>query len=77
MTQIVKGLRGRGRKQTRSRKIIHYRSRPLQHRPQLKGQCIRVYTTKPKKPNSSQRKLAKVRLSTKRKALVCIPGQGT
>jgi len=46
------------------------------HRPHLKGQCIRVYTRKPKKPNSSQRKIAKVKLSTKRKTLIKIPGRG-
>lgn len=31
---------------------------------------------KPKKPNSAQRKVAKVRLSTKRQILAYIPGQG-
>jgi small subunit ribosomal protein S12 len=30
----------------------------------------------PKKPNSAQRKVAKLRLSTKRKIIAYIPGQG-
>jgi small subunit ribosomal protein S12 len=47
--------------------------------PQKKGICIRVYITKPKKPNSSNRKLAKVSLGRRlasKKVLVSIPGQG-
>jgi len=75
-TQIVRNYRTTFKGETRGFKHRLYRSKALNHRPQLKGQCIRVYTTKPKKPNSSQRKITKVRLSTKRKALVCIPGRG-
>lgn len=37
---------------------------------------IRAYTTSPKKPNSAVRKVAKVRLSTKRQVIVGIPGNG-
>jgi small subunit ribosomal protein S12 len=37
---------------------------------------MKVYTTKPKKPNSAIRKVAKVRLSTGRSIIVYIPGQG-
>lgn len=44
--------------------------------PQLKGVCIKVYTTKPKKPNSAIRKVAKIRLSNGREKIVYIPGQG-
>ena len=40
------------------------------------GVAIKVYTTKPKKPNSAIRKVAKVRLSTGRKVIVGIPGLG-
>jgi len=35
-----------------------------------------VYTTSPKKPNSSVRKITKVRLSTGKRILAAIPGQG-
>jgi len=37
---------------------------------------LKVYTTKPKKPNSAIRKIAKVRLSTGRRLIAYIPGQG-
>jgi len=37
---------------------------------------MRVYNQKPKKPNSSQRKLTKLRLTTGRKVLCYIKGQG-
>lgn len=47
----------------------------LEKCPQKRGQCVRVGTTKPKKPNSSQRKLAKIRLSNKKYVLAAIPGQ--
>ena len=40
------------------------------------GVAMKVYTTSPKKPNSAVRKVAKVRLSTGRKVIVGIPGQG-
>jgi small subunit ribosomal protein S12 len=40
------------------------------------GVAIKVYTTSPKKPNSAVRKVAKIRLSTGRKVIVGIPGQG-
>jgi small subunit ribosomal protein S12 len=38
--------------------------------------CIRLLTKTPKKPNSAQRKVAKVRLSNKRIILAHIPGEG-
>ena len=35
--------------------------------PQRRGVCVRVYTTTPKKPNSAMRKVARVRLTIKKK----------
>jgi|SRR5579885_1169770 len=44
--------------------------------PQRKGICVRVYITKPKKPHSAIRKVAKVFLpSRKIHKIVAIPGQ--
>lgn len=44
--------------------------------PQKKGVVERVFTVKPKKPNSARRRVAKVRL-VNNKILVChIPGEG-
>lgn len=44
--------------------------------PQKKGTIVKVRIAKPKKPNSAQRKIAKVRLSTYKHVLAYIPGQG-
>jgi small subunit ribosomal protein S12 len=44
--------------------------------PQKKGTVIKVRIAKPKKPNSAQRKIAKLKLTNKRKILAYIPGQG-
>lgn len=48
----------------------------LQGCPQRKGVCSRVYITKPKKPNSAQRKVAKVKLTTGKTVIAFIPGEG-
>jgi small subunit ribosomal protein S12 len=39
----------------------------LEKCPQKKGVCLRVFTRTPKKPNSALRKVARVRLSNKKK----------
>lgn len=44
--------------------------------PQKKGVCVRVYTTKPKKPNSAFRKVAKIKLTNKSEVIAYIPGEG-
>ena len=48
----------------------------LEHSPQKKGVCIKVYTTTPKKPNSALRKVARVRLSNGHEVTCYIPGEG-
>lgn len=45
-------------------------------RPEMKGVCLKVGITKPKKPNSGQRKTAKVRLSSGKIVSAYIPGEG-
>lgn len=44
--------------------------------PQKKAICVRVYTTNPKKPNSAERKVAKVYLSNGKYLIGYIPGEG-
>ncbi|TGO22697.1 hypothetical protein BPAE_0158g00160 [Botrytis paeoniae] len=44
--------------------------------PALKGVALKVGITKPKKPNSAERKTARVRLSTGRVVTCYIPGEG-
>ena len=44
--------------------------------PQKRGVCTRVYTTTPKKPNSSLRKVARIRLTNGFEVTSYIPGEG-
>lgn len=44
--------------------------------PFKKGVCLKVYISTPKKPNSAQRKVAKVRLSNGARIIAYIPGEG-
>ena len=48
----------------------------LQHNPQKRGVCTRVFTTTPKKPNSALRKVAKVRLTNGFEVISYIGGEG-
>lgn len=43
--------------------------------PFKRGVCLKVTVTKPKKPNSAQRKIAKVRLSNGVEVMAYIPGE--
>uniref|UniRef100_UPI00398F281A small ribosomal subunit protein uS12m n=1 Tax=Pristiophorus japonicus TaxID=55135 RepID=UPI00398F281A len=49
---------------------------PTCGRPQLKGVVLKTMVRKPKKPNSANRKCARVRLSDGREAICFIPGEG-
>ena len=48
----------------------------LKKSPQRKGICLKVYARSPKKPNSANRKVASVRLTTRSKVISYIPGVG-
>lgn len=61
-----------GRKATKSKS----KNPALQHNPQKRGVCTRVYTTTPKKPNSALRKVARVRLVNGIEVTAYIPGEG-
>nr|YP_009317484.1 ribosomal protein S12 [Gelidium arborescens]AOX48913.1 ribosomal protein S12 [Gelidium arborescens] len=63
-------------KKTRSRLKVKKRSIALAKNPQKKGVCIRVYTINPKKPNSAERKVAKVQLTSGKSVIGYIPGEG-
>lgn len=52
------------------------RSPALEKAPQKKGICLKVFTKTPKKPNSAVRKVARLRLSTKKRVTAYIPGEG-
>jgi small subunit ribosomal protein S12 len=44
--------------------------------PLMRGVCLVVKTTQPKKPNSALRKIARVRLSNRKEVTAYIPGEG-
>ncbi|KAF4592606.1 putative ribosomal protein S12 [Ophiocordyceps camponoti-floridani] len=69
--QILRGIR-------KGKRARHATSPALASRqaPQLKGVCLRVGVVRPKKPNSGERKVARVRLSTGAVISALIPGEG-
>ena len=72
INQLVRKPRAIGGKKAMKSK----KNRALNHNPQVRGVCTRVYTTTPKKPNSALRKVAKVRLTTGFEVICYIPGEG-
>lgn len=63
--------------------IRHPRRKPprridpaLQGGPQVRGVCLRVYVVKPKKPNSSFKKVCRLRLTNGKEIAAYIPGEG-
>lgn len=61
---------------SRKNKKIKNKSIALKKCPQKKGVCVKVYTISPKKPNSAERKIAKVRLTNGKLVIGYIPGEG-
>ena len=72
-TSDVQSGIGRMQSRTKARRKV---SPQLVHRPAMKGVCLRVGITKPKKPNSGERKIARVRLSNGIEVTAYIPGEG-
>jgi small subunit ribosomal protein S12 len=60
----------------RIKKCYSIRLRSLDKSPQKKGICTRVFTVNPKKPNSANRKVARVKLSNSFFVTCSIPGEG-
>lgn len=60
------------------RKIKRFISKTpaLKFCPQKKGICEFIYTISPKKPNSADRKVAKIKLSINNFIIAYIPGEG-
>jgi len=52
------------------------RTPALEKCPQKRGMCIKMVLRTPKKPNSALRKLAKLRLTNKKRIYGYIPGEG-
>jgi small subunit ribosomal protein S12 len=75
----ARSLHGRLFYKRRPKQVPHLRPKPtkwLEGRPMMKGVCVKVSTTTPKKPNSALRKVARVRLRNGRVVLAYIPGIG-
>jgi small subunit ribosomal protein S12 len=60
----------------RFKKPTSRRLKSLDQSSQKKGVCVKVFITSPKKPNSANRKVARVRLSNKEFITCAIPGEG-
>lgn len=60
----------------RQKKFKKIKTPALAQKPQVKGVCVKVFTRSPKKPNSAIRKVAKVKLTTKKVVESYIPGEG-
>lgn len=81
INQLVRKGRTKIRKKTKSPALgrswnslqneVRYYACPFK-----RGVCTKVYIMTPKKPNSAQRKIAKVKLSNKMEVLAYIPGIG-
>ncbi|MDR2567694.1 MAG: 30S ribosomal protein S12 [Mycoplasmataceae bacterium] len=81
IAQLIKNGRKQKNKKSRSEALLkNYNSLKTkfkgEHNPFKSGVCTRVGIMTPKKPNSAQRKYAKVRLSNKKEILAYIPGEG-
>ncbi len=63
-------------KKPRKKKNKIQRVPALSKSPQRKGICLKIITRTPKKPNSAIRKLATVRLSSKKRIVGYISGEG-
>jgi small subunit ribosomal protein S12 len=61
---------------TRKPRKTLVKSPALERSPQKKGVCLKVFTRTPKKPNSALRKVARLRLTTKKRITAYIPGEG-
>lgn len=64
------------RRKPRIKKKKKSKTAALEHSPSKKGVCIKVFIKNPKKPNSANRKVARVRLSNGKYVTASIPGEG-
>ncbi len=80
INQLIR--KGRKKKKWKSKApALQYRINTLKNKivpepaPFKRGVCLKVTVMSPKKPNSAQRKIAKVRLSNGHEVLAYIPGE--
>ena len=63
-------------KKNREKKKYYSKTPSLKCSPQKRGVCIKVYTVKPKKPNSALRKVCRVKLTNGNEVIAYIQGVG-
>ena len=79
--QLIKKARKSKKKRAKS-PALSFGFNPLKNRPVnypsplKRGDCTKVFTTTPKKPNSGLRKVARVRLQNGMEVTAYIPGEG-
>lgn len=81
LQQVVRGKRGtkawlKSRESQRLPKAVRGKQGPLQGGPLARGVCLRVFTRNPKKPNSANRWVARVRRRSGAMLVAHIPGEG-
>jgi small subunit ribosomal protein S12 len=64
-------------KRPRIKRVIKSRSSKLLKNPQKRAVCLKVLTLSPKKPNSANRRVSRIKIiETKQKIIAKIPGEG-
>jgi small subunit ribosomal protein S12 len=74
-----KPLKAKSKSPALQRRVNLIKNKPLFIKtgsPFMRGVCLKVYTTTPKKPNSALRKVAKIKLTNGMEVLAYIPGVG-
>lgn len=72
-------LKAKSKSPALQRRVNLIKNKPLtmpKGAPFMRGVCLKVYTTTPKKPNSALRKVAKIKLTNGMEVIAYIPGIG-
>ena len=74
-----KSLKTKSKSPALQRRVNLIKNKPVimpKGSPFMRGVCLKVYTTTPKKPNSALRKVAKIKLTNGMEVIAYIPGVG-
>ncbi|MBL8031555.1 MAG: 30S ribosomal protein S12 [Candidatus Doudnabacteria bacterium] len=74
-----KSLKAKSKSPALQRRVNLIKNKPVglpKGSPFMRGVCLKVYTTTPKKPNSALRKVAKIKLTNGMEVIAYIPGVG-
>ena len=83
INQLIRKPRKAAKKKSQSpalqRRVNLIKNKPFEIKkgaPFMRGVCLKVYTTTPRKPNSAMRKVAKIKLTNGMEVIAYIPGIG-